>query len=573
MQATSIRRVPRRWFTLSIASAAVLATVAACGGGDDGPSAEQAADRVFINGTVLTVNAQDAQAQAIAVKDGKVLRVGSLADVKAVQGSQTEVIDLGGKTVIPGFQDAHSHLTYTGSLSFQADLNPPPIGGVASMQAVLDRLRAQLAANPQTKVLTGFGYDDTLLAERRHPTRDDLDQVSTSLPIIITHISGHLSVANSAALAQAGVTRDTPNPSGGVIRRDAQGEPNGVLEETAAALVTKLVPALTPEQRAQAIESAAKTYVAQGITTANESATSVATVREIDAVALAGKLPIRVVAQPTLAELNTAFDVKLASGKVRISGIKEFSDGSIQGYTGYLGGHYHTPFNGDADYRGFPRYDREVLAERVSKVYAANRQIFVHANGDAAIDDVLYAFGKAQQANPTVKNRPVVIHSQMMREDQLDQLKALGGIPSFFNMHTYYWGDRHRDIFMGPERAERMSPAASAQARGMVYTLHADTPVVPMEPMRMLWSAVNRVSTSGQVIGAAQRVTPAQALRALTYNGAFQNFEEAERGSIEVGKYADLVVLSGNPLTVPAMAIKDIQVQETVFEGKTVYRR
>lgn len=200
------------------------------------------------------------------------------------------------------------------------------------------------------------------------------------------------------------------------------------------------------------------------------------------------------------------------------------------------------------------------------------RQSLIHGNGDEAIADVLYAFRQAQKAYPRNDARPVVIHSQMAREDELDEMKAVGAIPSFFVLHTYYWGDRHRDIFIGAERASRISPARSAKDRDMLYTIHTDTPVVPMEPMRLIWSAVNRVSTSGAVIGADQRVSPMDALRATTCSAAYQNFEEKERGSPEVGKWADLVVLSADPTKVDPMTIEDIKVIETIVEGKSVYK-
>lgn len=264
--------------------------------------------------------------------------------------------------------------------------------------------------------------------------------------------------------------------------------------------------------------------------------------------------------------------IKLSSGMVKVGGIKDFHDGSIQGYTGYLSHPYHTPHDDDADYAGYPRSSREALVTRAIAAQKAGVQMFIHANGDQAISDVLYAYRKAQEAHPRTDARNVVIHSQMTREDQLDEMKELSVVPSFFELHTYYWGDRHRDIFLGPERGTRISPVKSALNRGIPFTLHADTPVVPMDPMLMLWAAVNRVSTSGAVIGAEQRVPVLDALRGITINAAHQNFEEKERGSIEAGKFADLVVLSGDPVSVDPMKIKDIQVLETIVEGETVYK-
>lgn len=561
--------VNRLWASLAAVLTTAL-TLPACGGNDNTPQAAQA---VYKNGTILTVDGKDTVAQAVAVREGKVVAVGTSAQIDAYVGAATQVVDLAGKTMIPGIYDAHSHFTFTGTnAKFEANLNSPPISTVQTMDDLVALLQQQQAKLPAGAWVTGFGYDDTLIAEKRHPTRADLDRVSATQPVYITHVSGHLSVANSAALALAGITAATPNPPGGVIRRDAGGQPDGVLEETASQLVSKFRPALTSEQVQQGIAAAAALYAAQGVTTANEGAAAAANVAALEQAAQAGTLPLRVMVWSMLETMDAIDKVELKSGKVKIGGVKDFADGSIQGYTGYLAHPYHTPFQGDADYRGFPRYDREVLAQRVLKVHTSGRQSLIHGNGDAAIADILNAFRKAQEAQPRANARHTVIHSQMAREDELDEMKALGVIPSFFVLHTYYWGDRHRDIFMGPDRAARISPAKSAKDRGMTYTFHADTPVVPMEPMRLIWSAVNRVSTSGAVIGPDQRVSPADALRATTIAAAYQNFEEKERGSIEVGKWADLVVLSDNPTTIDPTKIKDIRVLQTIVEGKSVYK-
>ena len=253
--------------------------------------------------------------------------------------------------------------------------------------------------------------------------------------------------------------------------------------------------------------------------------------------------------------------------------VKGFADGSIQGYTGYLSQPYYRHTHSDPDYRGYPRMDREALAAQIQTVHAAGYQVAVHGNGDAAIDDILYAFERAFEAAPRSDTRHIIIHAQMARDGQLDRMKAMGLIPSFFNLHTYYWGDRHWDIFMGPARASRMSPAASAVERGLVYTLHADTPVVPMEPMRVVWSAVNRISSGGRVIGEAQRISVLEALKGITLYAAYQSFEENEKGTIEAGKLADLVVLDRNPLEAPPLDLDDISVLRTIVGGRTVFER
>lgn len=532
------------------------------------------AQLVYTNGNVLTVDKNNAAVQAVAIRDGKILAVGQSNAIAGYIGAGTRVVDLQGKTMIPGIYDAHSHFGVARNTgTFVADLNSPPIGTVRNIDDLLALLKIQQTKVGPKEWVSGSGYDDTLLAEKRHPTRADLDKISTTQPIYLTHVSGHLAVANSAALALAGITASTPNPTGGVIRKNAQGEPDGVLEETALSMVVKFRPALTEAQQREGIRLAGQWYAAHGVTTANHgAATTPAVLNMMEDAVKNGQLSIRVMTWSGFDSMEAVDKVKLTTGKIKVGGVKEFSDGSIQGYTGYLAEHYHSPFHGDTHYRGFPRFTREELAARVLKVHQSGRQMMIHANGDAAIDDVLYAYRKAQEASPRKDARQVLIHSQMMREDQLDEVKRLGAIPSFFVLHTYYWGDRHRDIFIGTDRASRISPTRSAQARGLPYTIHTDAPVVPMDPMRLIWSAVNRVTTSGVVLGADQRVPVADALRATTLNAAYQNFEEKERGSIEVGKYADMVILSDNIAKVDPMRIKDIQVLETIVEGQSVYR-
>ncbi|WP_367066399.1 amidohydrolase [Oryzisolibacter sp. LB2S] len=550
---------------------APLLLLGACGSDAENPNAAQT---VYHNGNIITVDDNDRVVQSIAIRDGKIVDVGSDTDMQSYIGKGTAVIDLAGKTMIPGIYDAHSHFTMAGTNElYDANLNSAPIGDIESMSDLLDRLREQRSKIDGSDWISGWGYDDTLLAEQRHPTRADLDQISATQPILITHVSGHFAVANSAALALANVTRDTPDPVGGTIRRDAQGEPTGVLDETAVQLVSAHKPAFTAAQVQAGIAAAARQYASQGVTTASEGATYAPAIAALETAAQSGTLPIRVIALPAYDYRIGSDKVELTSGKVKLGGIKDFSDGSIQGYTGYLSHPYHTPFHGDANYSGTTRNDRTSLAQHALKIHQEGKQMLVHGNGDQAIDDILFAFGSAQAATPREDSRHTVIHSQMGTESQLDEMKAQGVIPSFFVLHTYYWGDRHRDIFLGNERASRISPTRSALQRGLKFTIHTDTPIVPMEPMKLIWSAVNRLTTSGQVLGADQTISPLDALRATTINAAYQNFEEKERGSIEKGKFADLAILSADPLSVDKRAIKDIEVLETIVEGKSVFKR
>ncbi|WP_432470424.1 amidohydrolase [Amphritea sp. HPY] len=537
-------------------------------------AADESADTIYRNGAIVTLNATNDIAQAVAVKDGNIVAVGSDQEIDSLKGDRTRVVELQGKTLIPGFYDAHSHIVATGIIGlFQVNLNSPPIGQIKTIDDIVALLQSKALETPEGEWIQGFGYDDTLLAEGRHPTRYDLDRASTKHPIEIRHVSGHLTVANTLALELAGISADTPQPEGGVIRKDDVGKPTGILDEAPATdIVTGVIPPMAPQKYFTAINYAANLYAAKGVTTANDGAASMGLVSLLKAASeQPGLLPIRVNAWPTADAAEAAYALELKGDKLSLGGTKEFADGSIQAYTGYLSQPYHTAFHGDEDYKGFSRHDREVLAAKILKIHRSGKQVMIHTNGDAAIDDALYGFSKAQQAFPRDDARHVLIHTQMAREDQLDRMSELGIIPSFFELHTYYWGDRHSDIFMGPERAARMSPTRSAVQRGIRFTLHADTPVVPMDPMLMIWSAVSRTSTSGRVIGAEQTITPLQALRATTIDAAYQNFEEKVKGSVEVGKLADFAILSSNPLTVKPGTIKDIQVLETIVGDKRVY--
>jgi predicted amidohydrolase YtcJ len=258
--------------------------------------------------------------------------------------------------------------------------------------------------------------------------------------------------------------------------------------------------------------------------------------------------------------------------RVRLGAVKLVADGSIQGYTAYLSEPYHVPPGDEAGYRGYPRISREALIESVARYHRAGMQVAVHGNGDASIDDILDAIEEARRRHPREHARPVLVHAQMARPDQLDRMAALDVIPSFFSLHTYYWGERHQRIFMGPERAARMSPAASARARGIRFTIHCDAPVVPIEPLRLVWAAVNRRTYGGAQVGEAERIPVIAALRAVTIDAAWQHFEEESKGSLEPGKLADLVVLSESPLAVPAERIDELAVLETIVGGRTEWR-
>ncbi|WGL15796.1 amidohydrolase [Microbulbifer bruguierae] len=540
------------------------------------------ADRVYRGGTIVTMDSALPRASAVAIKGNKIVAVGSNDDIQAYLGEDTEITDLAGNTLIPGFIDAHSHLLFEGMvLSRFVDLNSPPVGKIENIDQIIARLKARVGQASEGEWIFGFGYDDTLIEEHRHPTREDLDKVSTEHPVWVSHVSGHMGVGNSVALALAGIDENTPDPEGGVIHRYKGGrKPTGLLEESAAMgpVMKEMFGSIGAKDAWDALQAAQDKYVSVGITTAQDGGASKETIGAFKAAKFLGGLKLRVVAYPVidvkLEALKGEYELPESDEWLKIGATKLFSDGSIQGYTGYLSHHYHQPRDEEKpEYAGYPQTTREELAKQVMAVHKSGGQIAIHGNGDAAIDDILYAFEQAQNESPRADARPIIIHSQMAREDQLDKMAELGVIPSMFNMHTYYWGDRHRDIFIGPERAARISPAKSALDRGITYTFHADTPVVPMEPLRMLWSAVTRETAGGDTLGADQQISAEDALKGLTINAAHQYFDEDIKGSITVGKLADLVVLDANPLEVPVDEILNIAVLETVIDGEVVYEK
>ncbi len=537
------------------------------------------AHQVFINGNVLTMDAENRVAEALSARGELIEAVGTTEEIMALAGDDTEVTDLRGRTLMPGFVDAHGHFPGSGMFEVYADLNSPPIGTITEMAGVLEVLRTQAAQLDPGETVVGWGYDDTLLAEKRHPTRAELDSVSTEHPIIAIHISGHMLVANSAALELAGIDASTPDPEGGVIgRRAGSSEPNGLLEENASMDMTRKAMDMSLLDGFRMAKAAAREYAARGVTTAQSGGVDPTMAMGISLFSKLGVVHQRIVLFPVFVDfgeslLSGEFDAaKYAGDKVHVGPVKLIADGSIQGYTGYLSEPYHQPYHGDASYRGYPSISREDLFQQVSDLHAKGIHMAIHGNGDASIEDILDAFEAAQAENPVADPRLILIHAQMAREDQVARMKDLGVTPSFFTAHTWYWGDRHRDIFMGPERAATMSPSAWAVQYDVPYSSHLDTPVVPMEPLQAVWSQVHRQTFGGDVLGPEQRVGVMQALRAVTIDAAWQVFQEDRIGSLEPGKLADLVVLSASPLENP-MDMREIQVDRTLVGGATIYQR
>jgi predicted amidohydrolase YtcJ len=554
----------------------------ACSGPARPPAVEAAAaaDTIYFGGDIVTINDAQPAAEAISVKEGKIQALGSLADIqKAHKGQATRVIDLQGHTLVPGFVDGHVHVLGLGAQAVGANLLASPDGKANSIEDLVAQLQ-EFARGPdigRTGWIFGMGYDDALLG--RHPTRDDLDKVSKDIPVMVVHISGHFSAVNSAGLAKLGIAAASKDPEGGVIRRrPGSREPDGVLEETAS--IPQMIVALTPkkqEDKDYFLSKGLALAKSFGYTTASEGRAFAFQHNDLMSAAERGLLDIDVPSYIDYTDrkiIAAPWFGKQYTNHYRIAGLKITLDGSPQGRTAWRTIPYLIPPDGQkAGYKGYPAIPDTKLVEGLfEEAYRNGWPTHVHANGDAAIDQLIAAIRPVHAKYGPGDRRNTLIHGQLIRLDQLDALKELQVIPSLFPMHTFYWGDWYEHI-IGPELAAQISPIKSAITRDMMPTSHTDAPVALPNLMQVMWSTVNRVSRSGKVIGADERVTPLEALKAITIWGAHEHFEDDRKGSLEVGKLADLVILDRNPLTVDPMTINKIQVMETIKEGKTVFKR
>lgn len=522
--------------------------------------------------------------EALAVKGDTILAVGKRADVLKAAGSDAEIVDLKGRVLMPGMIDGHSHFPDTSRRNIlMVNLNVPPLGPVTCIADMQRLLKERAAETPKGQWVIGYNYNDLAMKEQRHPTRAELDAISTDHPIFIRHVTGHLGVANSKALELANITEKTPDPAGGRYRRGADGKLDGVLEGPAArAPIDKLMPKLTPEQELRAIAMDSMMYAAAGVTTANNGGSPSIDEHFLKA-SRSGDLKIRVVIWPNgrNAKLIESYGKKRqgtqldAEGKVVLGPVKLFADGSPQGYTAWFSKPYYKQLPGKpADYRGFPVFkNRDELFALVQKLHDDGWQITTHTNGDQAIQDMIDAYSAALKANPRKDHRHILNHCQFCRPDQVDAIAEMGFVPSYFVTHTWFWGDIHRDMVAGPERAAHISPLKAALDKGITFALHNDTPVTPISPLMDVFSAVTRLTSSGKVLGPDQRITVMEALRGVTINGAYMQRLEDKIGSLEKGKLADLVILDKDPTKVAPETLKDIKVDETIVGGQTVYKR
>ncbi|MBE0445644.1 amidohydrolase [Psychrobacter sp. FME5] len=539
---------------------------------------------VYYNGNIITMEGDNPQmAEALVTQAGKIAYVGTLDTAQSKYNNAAQV-NLNDKTLLPGFIDPHSHFDMVSNTMGQVNLNPPPVGKVDSIDKMLAALKAYKKDNniADGEWIYGWGYDESQLTEQRHPTKGEIDKALPNNPVYLQHTSGHMGVANSKGLAAMEVTADSKNPEGGNIARvKGSSELNGLVQETAMyPFVRHMLEVLEPNQ-AKFFEKTQDYYAENGLTTAHNGSTARNTIEFFQKQADAGKLKIDLVALAGVSDLdeNLAdkdFVWKTYQNGFKVQGTKIVADGSPQGKTAYFSQPYITPVpDCEKDCRGLPSVSQDALNEMFVKAYARDNQLFIHNNGDGATDMIIkaheYAVKKTGQAADKDR-RTVPIHAQFARPDQLQAFKKYNMMPSFFTNHTYFWGDVHVEN-LGEKRANFSSPIATADKMGLKYTNHSDDTVTPVDPLFTVWSAVNRTSRSGKIIGKDQRASPYQALKAITTNAAYEYYEEDSKGTLTQGKLADLVILDANPLTIAPNKLKDINVVTTIKEGKTIYQR
>ena len=564
----------RRSFLASVAMAGLVAAA---------PSAFAAepADVIYTGGPILTMDDDMARAEAVAVRAGRIVAVGPAADVMALKGDGTRIVDLGGRAMLPGFVDPHGHVVLGGLQAMSANMLPPPDGPNSDIPTLQKTLRDWAAAHAevvkQANLIVGFGYDESQLKELRPPTKEELDAVAADVPVLIVHQSGHMAALNSKALELAGYTAQTPNPAGGVIRRKpGSEEPEGVVEEVAwFQAVPKILHNVGPAGLKVLAKAGADLWSSYGYTTAQEGRAVPGVAEVLKQVAQEGGFKVDVVSYVDVL-VNRDYVKANASrqyvNRYRNAGAKLTIDGSPQGFTAWRDRPYYAPV-GDypPGYVGYAAATPQQVIDAVDWAYANGIQIITHSNGEAASDLLIAAIRAAQAKHGRLPTRPVLIHGQFEREDQVDSFVELGVFPSLFPMHTFYWGDWHRDHTVGPVDGDNISPTGWYLRRGAMFSSHTDAPVAFPDSMRVLAATVTRRTRSGDILGPDQRVPVEVALKAMTIWPAFQIFEEQDKGSITPGKLADFVILTDDPTAVDPETLDGIKVAATIKEGESIY--
>lgn len=536
------------------------------------------ASLILKNGNLLTM-AENPRASAIAVgSSGTILAVGADSEIENLANASTKRVNLQGRTLIPGFFDCHLHALWLGTNLGHVNLAPP---AVRTKEEILRRLRERLAEQPNLTCIQGNCYDQNALPGAVHITRHDLDLVSKHLPVRIVHTSGHAAVVNTKALEMLGFTRDTESPSGGEIVRDASGEPNGVLLETASwTHLERILPEQTPQEAMVALERASHYLLERGITSATDANTPPEAIAWYEKAVYQRSLKVRINSMVDWAEvrrqaeggrLPSPRDLQpsiygVSGSQYHVGQAKLFSDGAITTRTCWL----NAAFEGMPDNFGIPMYSENELSDHILTAHNAGWQIATHAIGDRAIDAVLNAYGEAQRQNSRPRPGHRIEHCMLLNKQQIAKLRRLNiwsiGQPEFLSR----LGDAYV-LALGEERANRLSPYATLDRENVAQAFSSDNPVVPGAPLEGLRAAMLRQTPSGRVLNKQECVSAETALYAYTTAPAYACRTQKERGTLEVGKWADFTVLSANPLTTSLEEWEQVQVEATFVAGECHY--
>ena len=529
------------------------------------------ADLVLRGGKIITMDEVESTAQAVAIKYGRIIVVGKDGDVNLLVGPKTKVIELRGKTVIPGLMDSHSHMADEGAgrLRF-VDLSQE--AGVKSIKDMQLRLTERAKKTPKGAWIFGYQEDDSKLAEKRHPTRWELDVASKNHPISISTVGGHFSILNSMAYERVGVTKDTPDPVGGKFDRDAMGEITGGAHEKA---IDMLIPAEaqlpTAEQSYEGAKSILKDCASVGLTCVYDLVDK-SQIKALIDLNSKGELPIRMRMDAIIdlfPQLNaTGVHQMFGDDMLCLCGVKFFFDGAISARTAAV----TEPYCDKPGFYGVMSTTREIAEDILSRAYAAGYRVSCHANGDKAIAMYLDIMEKLQAKYPREDPRNRDIHCTVITPELVARIKKLGILPTIFGPYPYYHGDKLLLPF-GTERLERMFAARTFLDDGIIVAAHSDHPCAPFPPLMAIHAMVNRTTKAGKPIGQSQRISVMEALKLYTINSAYHSFDEDRLGSIEEGKLADFVILGKDIFTVPTTEIKDITIEATIVGGKIIHER
>ena len=528
----------------------------------------------IVNGLVRTMDTENSVADAVLIAGDRIECVGSTEEVVALTGSRDQVTDLEGKALFPGFIDTHSHLSMYSMFNEHVYCGSAEVN---TIKGVLARLKKRASELPPGELVMGWGFDDSILPENRGPTRKELDAVSADHPVLLIHSSIHACFMNSKAFAAVNLDIEQAIKDGCILL-DENGDAQGRLLRTASFETLKaLCPKAAPDNLRRALRKGIANYNAYGITATHEAGVGLGGIDApiylgvLQDMEKNGELNIRV----RLSFLQECFEPYIAIGArpgfgnniVSICGPKLFSDGSIQAHTAALSKPYHDR----PDHKPGLLTPPEQLEELLIRYHSAGVQIAFHANGDVGIESMIEGIEKAQKLHPRKDPRHILIHCQLASDSQLARMKAVGIMPSFFGLHIWYYGDRHYERFLGPERAAQLDPAGSAVRLGLPFSLHADSPVMPPWTLRSIHTAVHRKTNGGRLLGPDQRISAEEAVRAYTSHAAYMHFAEHERGSIEPGKLADFTLLSEDILAIDPEGIADAKVLLTMVGGRVVY--